>query len=119
MILYYYKAMRVVWQAGAPAVRRKPAGKAKNMQYLAVYLIVMNVIAFIVYGADKAKARRGQWRVSERTLLALAALGGALGAQLGMSVFRHKTKHRKFTMCVPLFMTLWGAALAVLTVRLH
>lgn len=89
------------------------------MQYLAVYLIVMNVIAFIVYGADKAKARRGQWRVSERTLLTLAALGGAGGAWLGMRVFRHKTKHRKFTVCVPLFMALWCAALAVLIVRLY
>lgn len=89
------------------------------MQYLAVYLIVMNVIAFIIYGADKAKARRGQWRVSERTLLTLAALGGAGGAWLGMSVFRHKTKHRKFTVCVPLFMALWCALLAVLIVRLH
>ena len=89
------------------------------MQYLAVYLIVMNVIAFIIYGADKAKARRGLWRVSEWTLLTLASLGGALGAQLGMSVFRHKTKHRKFTVCVPLFIVLWGALLAVLIVRLR
>lgn len=89
------------------------------MQYLAVYLIVMNVIAFIVYGVDKAKARRGQWRVSERTLLTLAALGGAGGAWLGMCVFHHKTKHRKFAVCVPLFMALWCAALAVLIVRLH
>lgn len=89
------------------------------MQYLAVYLIVMNVIAFIIYGADKAKARRGLWRVSERTLLTLAALGGAGGAWLAMHVFRHKTKHRKFTVCVPLFIVLWGALLAVLIVRLR
>ena len=89
------------------------------MQYLAVYLIVMNVIAFIIYGADKVKARRGQWRVSERTLLTLAALGGAGGAWLAMHVFRHKTKHRKFTVCVPLFIVLWGALLAVLIVRLR
>lgn len=89
------------------------------MQYLAVYLIVMNVIAFIIYGADKAKARRGLWRVSERTLLTLAALGGAGGAWLAMHVFRHKTKHRKFTVCVPLFIVLWGALLVVLIVRLR
>ncbi len=89
------------------------------MQYLAVYLIVMNVIAFIIYGADKAKARRGLWRVSERTLLTLAALGGAGGAWLAMHVFRHKTKHRKFTVCVPLFIVLWGAMLAALIVRLR
>lgn len=89
------------------------------MQYLAVYLIVMNIAAFIVYGVDKAKARRGQWRVSERTLMALAALGGACGAWLAMRAFHHKTKHRKFTVCVPLFMALWCALLAALIVRLR
>ena len=89
------------------------------MQYLAVYLIVMNVIAFIVYGADKAKARRGQWRVSERTLLTLAALGGAGGAWLGMRAFHHKTKHRKFTVGVPLFMALWCAVMGALVLWLR
>ncbi len=89
------------------------------MQYLAVYLIVMNIAAFIVYGVDKAKARRGQWRISEQTLLALAALGGACGAWLGMRAFHHKTKHRKFTAGVPLFMALWCAVVGALVLRLR
>ncbi len=88
------------------------------MQYLAIYLAAVNLTAFIVYGADKAKARRRQWRVSERTLMALAALGGAYGARLAMSVFHHKTKHRKFTLGVPVFMALWAAGVIALVLRL-
>ena len=82
------------------------------MQYLAIYLGAVNLAAFIVYGVDKARARRGQWRISERTLMALAALGGGLGAWLAMRAFHHKTRHRKFALGVPLFMALWAAALA-------
>ncbi len=79
----------------------------------------MNVTAFIVYGVDKAKARRRQWRVSERTLLMLAALGGACGAWLGMRAFHHKTKRRKFTVGVPLIIAFWCAVMGVLVLRLR
>jgi len=53
-------------------------------------LVSINLVAFIMYGADKSQAKRGGWRVSERELLVLALIGGSLGALLGMQVFRHK-----------------------------
>ena len=60
---------------------------------LAVWLIAINLVTFAVYGADKRRARRGAWRVPEKTLFLLPLLGGSVGALLGMRVFRHKTKH--------------------------
>ncbi len=81
---------------------------------LVIYLGVINILAFICYGLDKKRAKNGQWRISEAHLLALAALGGALGALLGMLVFHHKTRKRKFTVTVPLFLVLW-IAFSILT----
>ena len=68
-------------------------------------LLVLNLAAFVLYGRDKGKAKRGAWRIPEATLL-LVALFGPLGALLGMELFRHKTKHWKFKILVPLFLTL-------------
>ncbi|MBQ5565310.1 MAG: DUF1294 domain-containing protein [Clostridia bacterium] len=66
------------------------------------YVIVINIITFIMYGTDKSKARSGKWRIPESTLLLLAALGGSAGALLGMNAFRHKTKKKQFSVGVPL-----------------
>ena len=68
---------------------------------LAVWLIAINLVTFAVYGADKRRARRGAWRVPEKTLFLLPLLGGSVGALLGMRVFRHKTKHWYFGWGVP------------------
>ena len=68
---------------------------------LIIYLVVINVITFAVYGLDKWKAQQGRWRISESSLLTLAAIGGSVGAWLGMKVWHHKTLHRKFTLGVP------------------
>lgn len=77
------------------------------MQILFIYLIIINLVAFTAYGVDKWKAKKDKWRISEKTLILLAAIGGALGAYAGMRYFRHKTQHKKFTICVPLFLILW------------
>ena len=69
---------------------------------MAVILIIWNVIVFAVYGVDKLKARRHEWRVPESVLLWLACLGGGYGALAAMFVFRHKTQHRNFCIIVPL-----------------
>ena len=61
-----------------------------------VFLVVMNVLAFLLMGIDKARAKRGAWRIPEKTLFLVAALFGALGGTLGMNYFRHKTKHWQF-----------------------
>lgn len=80
--------------------------------YLLWYLAAVNLVTFTVYGADKAKARRGAWRVPEKTLFLLPLLGGSVGALLGMLVFRHKTKHWYFVWGIPLIL-LAQIALAV------
>lgn len=80
--------------------------------YLLWYLAAVNLVTFTVYGVDKSKARRGAWRVPEKTLFLLPLLGGSVGALLGMLVFRHKTKHWYFVWGIPLIL-LAQIALAV------
>ena len=58
------------------------------MQAFAVYLVFINVLAFSLMGADKSKAKRGAWRIPEKTLYLSAAFGGSIGAILGMQLFR-------------------------------
>lgn len=81
------------------------------------YLLIINVLAFVCYGLDKLKAKRNAPRVSERTLLLLALVGGGVGAWLGMLVWRHKTKHAKFRFGVPILLLLQVALCWWITVR--
>ena len=71
---------------------------------LLYYLLAVNLLTFATYGIDKYKARHARWRVREISLLLLAALGGSIGALLGMHLFRHKTQHKKFRYGVPLIL---------------
>lgn len=63
---------------------------------LGIYLLVVNLAAFTMMGVDKRRAKRGQWRIPEKTLFMPVILGGALGGTLGMHHFHHKTKHWYF-----------------------
>ena len=63
---------------------------------MAALLVLMNLLSFALMGIDKLKAKRGSWRVPEKTLFLVTALFGALGGTLGMRLFRHKTKHWYF-----------------------
>lgn len=74
---------------------------------LIVYLVIINIIAFALYGIDKFKAMKNAWRIPEATLIGIAAIGGGLGAYIGMQIFRHKTRKPLFTILVPLLMILW------------
>ena len=65
------------------------------------YLVIINIITFLVYGIDKWKARKSLWRNREASLLMLAVLGGSIGAWLGMKVWHHKTQHKKFRYGIP------------------
>ena len=76
------------------------------MKIILLILLSVNLLAFCMYGLDKLTAKRGAWRIPEATLLLVAALGGSLGALLGMELFRHKTKHARFRVLVPLFLVL-------------
>lgn len=80
--------------------------------YFFLYLAAMSLIALILYKADKVKAQKGKWRISEKALLSFGFFGGALGALLGMKWFRHKTKHWYFW-AVNIIGLLWQIALAV------
>lgn len=70
--------------------------------FLLIYLGAVNLLAVLAVVWDKRKARRGEWRIRESTLLALAAIGGSLGMYMAMLRIRHKTKHRKFMVGLPL-----------------
>lgn len=71
------------------------------MRYSLYYLLTVNAAAFLLMLLDKQKAIHHRWRIPEAVLLGSAALGGSIGALLGMYFFRHKTKHMKFTLGVP------------------
>ncbi len=69
-----------------------------------VYLILINATGFLLMLIDKYKARKNLWRISEATLMGIAAVGGSLGVLAGMYTVRHKTKHPKFTIGVPVLL---------------
>ena len=74
------------------------------MQVLYIYLAIINAISFILMLADKYKAKKNLWRIPEATLMGFAAAGGSIGALAGMYLVRHKTKHLKFTIGVPILL---------------
>ncbi len=78
---------------------------------LAAYAII-SIIAFVLYFADKKKAQKNKWRIKEATLLGFGFLGGAIGALLGMKIFRHKTKHWYFW-AVNIIGLIWQIALVI------
>lgn len=76
------------------------------MEYMKYIILVINVVAFILMGIDKLKAKKGWWRIPEKVFFVLAVLFGAPGVWLGMYVFRHKTQHRSFKIGVPIALML-------------
>ena len=83
-------------------------GAMKNglnlMHIVLLYLVAVNLVTFFIYGIDKFKSKRARWRVPEATLLWLAAVGGSIGAWLGMKLWHHKTLHKKFRYGIPLIL---------------
>ena len=69
-----------------------------------LYLIIINASGFLLMLADKLKAKRGAWRVPEATLIGIAIAGGSIGAFIGMKLFRHKTRHLKFSIGIPVIL---------------
>lgn len=80
-----------------------------------IYLLIINALAFLLMLIDKQKAKKGRWRIPEKTLIAIAVLGGSVGAIAGMHLFRHKTKHPKFSIGLPVIF----AIQAVLLILMH
>ena len=81
-------------------------------QYSMYYLLAINALSFILFGLDKYKAKKGKWRISETTLLTMAAIGGSIGAWAGMRLWHHKTMHKKFKYGIPVIIIM-QIALAV------
>lgn len=82
-----------------------------------VYLALVNVIAFAVYGADKRRAKKDKRRVPEKTLFLLAIIGGSVGALAGMYTFRHKTRHWYFVWGIPAILVIQIALTVWLTAQ--
>ncbi len=72
-----------------------------DINYLLLYLLVINIIGFFAMGIDKFKAKKGYWRIPEGTLMTICLIGGGIGTIAGMYTFRHKTKKLKFTIGMP------------------
>jgi uncharacterized membrane protein YsdA (DUF1294 family) len=88
------------------------------MKLFQIYLLLINALAFLLMLIDKYKAKKNLWRIRESTLLLIAAIGGSIGALAGMYTFRHKTKHLKFTLGIPVILVLQiVAAYYVLTIK--
>ena len=71
------------------------------MNIILYYLLAVNIVTFLLYGVDKYKAKKNKGRISEATLLTMAAIGGSIGAWAGMRLWHHKTMHKKFKYGIP------------------
>ncbi len=89
-----------------------------NISVVIHYLIAINLLTFFVYGHDKWKAQNPR-RTPEATLLLLAALGGSVGALLAMHIFRHKTRHRKFTLGIPALLLAQIVVIVLILFKFH
>lgn len=83
------------------------------MILFALWIVFRNLLAFLMFWLDKQYAKKDLWRIPEKTLIISALLGGSIGALFGMNRFRHKTKHRKFTLGIPAILVLQTVLLAV------
>ena len=87
-------------------------------QILLVYLLLINAVGFLLMLVDKYKAKRNLWRIPEATLMGVAAIGGSIGTIAGMNLFRHKTKHPKFYIGLPVILALQIILVSLLVLKL-
>lgn len=76
------------------------------MTILFLYLVIINALGFLLMLIDKYKARKNLWRIPEASLITFAIIGGSIGSLIGMRLFRHKTKHPKFALGIPIILAL-------------
>ena len=87
------------------------------MEEIICFLLAINIATFLLYGIDKYKAKKNKWRISEATLLTMAAIGGSIGAWAGMRLWHHKTMHKKYKYGIPVIIIMQIAlALYLLTI---
>ena len=80
-----------------------------------IYFVVINLVAFFLFGIDKWRARNNAWRISEAALFLVALLGGSVGAKIGMHVWHHKTQHLSFVIGIPMIILLQVVLFVVIT----
>lgn len=83
-------------------------------ELILLYLLIINAVGFLLMLVDKFKAKKKLWRIPESTLMTAAILGGSVGCLIGMYTVRHKTKHLKFTLGIPLILLAQIAAILIL-----
>ena len=71
------------------------------VRIILIYFAAITILTFLMFGVDKRRARQGRWRIPEKTLFVLAALGGSVGAIIGMWIYHHKTRHWYFKYGMP------------------
>ncbi len=86
-------------------------------ELLFIYLLIINILGFLLMGIDKKRAIDKKWRIPEKTLLIIGFIGGAFGTLLGMKAFRHKTKHKKFIILIPLAILLYAIGISYILVN--
>ena len=106
MIKVYYK------KAEQNLERKIKMQEIFTMKNFIIYIISINLIGFFIMWLDKHKARKGSWRIPEKTLFIITAIGGGIGTTAGMFVFRHKTKKLNFLIGFP-FITILEIILAI------
>lgn len=79
------------------------------------YLVIINIAAFIAFGIDKWRAQNNAWRIPEATLFLLAIIGGSIGAEIGMHVWHHKTRHLSFIIGIPIILLLQIIVICLIT----
>ena len=89
------------------------------MDFLIIFLVIINIFALAAMGIDKKKAEKREWRIPESRLFLYVILGGGIGGTLGMFLFRHKTKHAKFRIFFPLITIVEYGALIFVLIRYH
>lgn len=77
-----------------------------NSKNILIYILIINILGFLMMFIDKRRAKKDRWRISESTLFMFTWLGGGIGTILGMYKFRHKTKKKKFTIGMPTILIL-------------
>lgn len=73
-----------------------------------LYFVIVNLVGFLIMLVDKRRSINHEWRISERTLFIVSIIGGSIGSYLGMQLFRHKTRHLKFTLGIPIIIIIQG-----------
>lgn len=87
------------------------------LKYYLFLILIMSAVSFALFGIDKRKAKKGSYRIPEKTLFGFAIFGGATGAFFGMQTFRHKTKHNSFRFGIPALMIIQAGLLLLIAVK--